>query len=41
MSNCHPLEVLGRGSGTRHPVGENLNYSFIEASGSQHAMIYA
>ena len=26
MSNFHPLEVVGRGSGTQLQVGENLNY---------------
>ena len=26
MSNCHPLEVVGRGSGTQLQVDENLNY---------------
>ena len=25
MSNCHPLEVVGRGSETQLQVGENLN----------------
>ena len=26
MGNFHPLEVVGRGSGTQLQVGENLNY---------------
>ena len=26
MSNCHPLEVVGRGSETQLQVGENVNY---------------
>ena len=26
VSNCHPLEVVGRDSETQLQVGENLNY---------------
>ena len=26
MSNCHPLEVVGRGSETQLQVGDKLNY---------------
>ena len=28
MSNFHPPEVVGRGSGTQLQVGENFNYLF-------------
>ena len=29
MSDFEPLEVVGRGSGTQHQMGENLNYSVL------------
>ena len=33
MSNCHPLEVVGRGSETQLQVGEKLNYLFERFKG--------